>query len=66
MVSAEDMIAKGKAKLEEHYRRFPPEKYLECGEKGGIDTAICLHENRKRIASAEAWIAKWETAMRKH
>ena len=63
MVSAEDMIAKGKAKLEEHYRRFPPEKYLECGEKGGIDTAICLKEASKRAKLSYSWVDEWVKAM---
>ena len=63
-MGAEEMIRKGRAKLEEHYRNMPPSVYLECGQKGGINTAVCLKEAKHRVASADAWIAKWEAGMR--
>ena len=61
--SAEKMIEKGVRKLREHFSRMPPQVYLECGEKGGIDTAICLKEASKRAKLSYSWVDEWVKAM---
>lgn len=62
MASISDMIAKGKRKYTAGVNKIGLAKYNECGGRGGMATAHCLHEAKTAMTVAD-WADKWETAM---
>ena len=58
-----EMISKGKRKYKKKVGRIGADKYYSCGEKGGMDVAVCLKAARKK-ATVSDWADAWETAMR--
>lgn len=63
MASIDSMISKGKAKYTAGINKITRSKYTECGAKGGMATAHCLHEAKAAMTVAD-WADKWETAMK--
>ena len=63
MASIESMISKGKARYTVGVNKIGRTKYTECGDKGGMGTAHCLHEAKSAMTVAD-WADKWENAMR--
>jgi len=63
MVSIDDMIDKGKKKYTAGVNKIGIMTYKDCGAKGGMATAHCLHEAKAAMTVAD-WADKWETAMR--
>jgi len=67
------MISKGKTKYVEAIRRLGgASAYYSCGEKGGMDVAICLKGLKAkitetdwadRLSGAQTTLLAWETAM---
>lgn len=57
------MISKGKTKYEAKIKALGGAKaYYDCGEKGGMDVAICLKGLRAKLDEGD-WASAWETAM---
>ena len=58
------MIAKGKAKYEAKIKALGgANAYRACGEKGGINVAICLKGLKAKLTETE-WANAWEVAMK--
>lgn len=63
MATKEDMIAKGKKKYIAKVGALGgAAAYRKCGDKGGMDVAICLH-GLKEALTTEDWGDAWETGM---
>lgn len=61
---AERMISKGKAKFKSKVDALGgASAWYSCGEKGGIEVAICLRGLKKKLTSSD-WADAWETAMK--
>lgn len=58
----EEMISKGKAKYKDKVGRIGAAAYYACGDKGGMDVAVCLHETRKKM-TVDDWANAWAAAM---
>ena len=64
MADKGDMIKKGKLKYEAGINRMGGEKtWLDCGARGGMNTAVCLKTEKETRATASNWAKSWETAM---
>lgn len=63
MASIEDMISKGKKKYTAGVNKIGLDKYKECGGRGGMATAHCLHEAKAAMTVSD-WADKWEIAMK--
>ena len=58
------MIAKGKKKYIQKIDALGgATAYIECGKKGGMDTAICMKGLKAKVATTAAWASAWESAM---
>ena len=58
------MIAKGKKKYEEKIKALGgASAYRSCGEKGGMEVAICLKGLKAKLDEGD-WANAWETAMK--
>jgi hypothetical protein len=61
--SKSEMISKGKEKYVSSIRGLGgASAYYSCGEKGGMDVAICLN-GLKRALDETDWSDRWATAM---
>jgi len=61
---AATMISKGKAKYKAKIDALGgASAYYSCGEKGGIEVAICLKGLKKKLDSSD-WADSWEDAMK--
>lgn len=57
------MISKGKTKYLAKIRALGgASAYRSCGEKGGMDVAICLKGLKAKLAETD-WADSWATAM---
>uniref|UniRef100_A0A6M3M6J9 Uncharacterized protein n=1 Tax=viral metagenome TaxID=1070528 RepID=A0A6M3M6J9_9ZZZZ len=64
MADKSTMIAKGKEKYISSIRGLGGAgAYYTCGNKGGMDVAICLKELKRGLSESE-WGDRWEAAMR--
>ena len=58
------MIAKGKKKYEAKIKALGGAKaYRDCGEKGGMEVAICLKGLKAKLDEGD-WANAWEVAMK--
>jgi len=57
-----EMISKGKKKYKDKVGRIGADTYYSCGEKGGMDVAVCLKAARKKLSVSD-WASAWESAM---
>ena len=58
------MVAKGKAKYEAKIKALGgAAAYRTCGEKGGINVAVCLKGLKAKLSETD-WANAWETAMK--
>jgi len=61
---AAEMISKGKRKYEAKIKALGgASAYRSCGEKGGIEVAICLKGLKEKLSESD-WANAWETAMK--
>jgi len=61
---AATMVSKGKAKYEAKIKALGgAAAYRSCGEKGGINVAICLKGLKVKLDEAD-WANAWEVAMK--
>lgn len=57
------MISKGKTKYLVKIRALGgASAYYSCGEKGGMDVAVCLKGLKAKLSETD-WADAWETAM---
>lgn len=57
------MIAKGKTKYLAKIKALGgASAYRTCGEKGGMDVAICLRGLKEKLSETD-WADAWEVAM---
>lgn len=61
-----EMIERGKTNYKSGVTKIGAEKWKTCAKKGGMNTAVCLH-NAKLEASYDftKWADRWETSMNK-
>lgn len=62
MPSKSDLIRKGKKKYEDKVGRIGADTYYSCGEKGGMNVAVCLKAAKQKQTVSD-WSDSWETAM---
>lgn len=63
MASKDEMIRKGKQKYESSINQLGgANAYYGCGEKGGMEVAICL-KGLKSALSVSDWADRWAQAM---
>jgi len=61
---AAGMIAKGKEKYIAKIKALGgASAYRDCGEKGGIEVAICLKGLKEKLSETD-WANAWEVAMK--
>jgi hypothetical protein len=61
--SKSEMINRGKTKYVDSIRGLGgASAYYSCGDKGGMDVAICLHGLKKALTEDD-WSRRWEVAM---
>lgn len=59
-----EMISKGVRKYTAGVSRIGgATTYYSCGEKGGMDVAVCLKAAKEKLTEAD-WANAWEEAMR--
>ncbi len=64
MADKSAMISKGKEKYISSIKGLGgASAYRTCGDKGGMDVAICLHDLKKGLSESD-WADRWEEAMR--
>jgi len=64
-MAAATMVSKGKTKYLAKIRGLGgASAYRSCGEKGGIEVAICLKGLKAKLDETD-WADSWETAMLK-
>ena len=58
------MISKGKKKYEAKIKALGgASAYRSCGEKGGMEVAICLKGLKEKLTESD-WANAWEVAMK--
>jgi len=59
-----EMISTGKTKYIAGVNRIGgAAKYFECGERGGMKTAMCLKEAKAKVGTVATWADTWAAAM---
>lgn len=63
MASKAEMISRGKDKYINSIRGLGgASAYYSCGDKGGMDTAVCLQGLARALTETD-WAERWEKAM---